>query len=186
MGTHALIQFVETDSCENQDGTKTVVERTVCTFFFGNDGYCSVVGKQLAEFLNGVEVVNHSPIDPTIIGDFPGFCRESNFGQTFHPQGKRYANGLGCLIAQYCKEQKVRIGSFGIFCGAESEIDLHYDEFIYRVKLSDEVTQDRRNPRKESYHILMKVNEGPYMPPSEFLGYVNENQNEKLFGKTEE
>lgn len=74
------------------------------------DGYLDGVGHELAEFLNSKKLI-------TGIGD-----QDISGG---------FANGMGCLAAQYVKEKKGRIG--GLYIGRAGDAQ----EYNYRVRFVD-------------------------------------------------
>jgi hypothetical protein len=73
------------------------------------DGYISGVGFELANFLKDKKVINGIRSDQSM---------ETGF-----------ANGMGCIAAQYIKAQKTRIGGFYIANIGDSE------DYDYHVKL---------------------------------------------------
>ena len=75
------------------------------------DGYISGVGHDLAKFLKGKKIVN-------------GF----GLGQTME---NGFANGIGCLAAQYVAEKKSEIGGFYLTTKDDEE------EFNYEVRFID-------------------------------------------------
>lgn len=90
MGTRSTIKFLEDD-------------RNLCNIYQQYDGYPSSVGLELAEFLNGMEIIN-------------GFGMSDNTGK---------ANGLGCLSAQFVAKIKTNIG--GVYMtSADDEQEYNY------------------------------------------------------------
>lgn len=81
----------------------------ILTIYQQYDGYISGVGRDLAKFLKKKTVIN-------------GISSQTM---------KNYANGMGCLAAQYLKSIKKEIG--GVYCTwPEDE-----QEFNYTVRLED-------------------------------------------------
>jgi hypothetical protein len=78
MGTRSTVTFIDEWS-----------NAPLCTIYQQYDGYLEGVGKILAEFLQGIEVVN---------GIRPNETR-------------RIANGMGCLAAQYIAAIKTGVGN---------------------------------------------------------------------------
>jgi hypothetical protein len=77
MGTRSVIKFQESGE-------------TICAIYQQFDGYPDCVGRDLADFLTGMTIVN---------GISSG-------------QPERIANGMGCLAAQFIAEQKNDAGGF--------------------------------------------------------------------------
>lgn len=97
MGTRSTVKFYE-----DNDPLLSVYQQY--------DGYISGVGRELAEFLKPIEVVN-------------GFGGDMKAGT--------HANGMGCLAAQYVAENKKEIGGFYITTPEDTE------EYNYEVRLID-------------------------------------------------
>lgn len=76
------------------------------------DGYLSGVGYVLANFLKGKKVIN-------------------GFGKPEETMENGYANGMGCLAAQYVASRKTKIGGFYITTPDDSQ---SYD---YEVRIVD-------------------------------------------------
>jgi hypothetical protein len=112
MGTKALVRFIS---------KKEKVKKILVCFYFQYDGYLEGVGLSLAKFLNSRIVCNGIPFDKA-------------------PDNKIYANGLGCLAAQYCQENKSEPGNFYIFptdwTNEEYTYDVFYDEIENTFKIS--------------------------------------------------
>lgn len=97
MGTRSTIHFQE-------DG------KTICSIYQQYGGYPNGVGLQLADFLNGITIVNG--INPD--------------------KGGRLANGVGCLAAQFIADHKRDAG--GLYITNESDRQ-EYDYFVnYKTK----------------------------------------------------
>lgn len=75
------------------------------------DGYISGVGHDLAKFLKGKKIIDGFRLDQTMENGF--------------------ANGIGCLAAQYVAERKRRIGGFYLTTKDDKE------EFNYEVRFID-------------------------------------------------
>lgn len=84
MGTRSTTKFIEV--LKDEEGNEK--EEVMCAIYTQYDGYPDGVGMQIAEFLNGMEIVN-------------GFSDTS----------KRIANGIGCLAAQYIAHIKDGVGN---------------------------------------------------------------------------
>jgi len=76
------------------------------------DGYIDGVGHELANFLESKKVVN-------------------GFGATEQTMENGYANGMGCLAAQYVAEHKTAIGGFYMTTNDDKQ------EYNYKVKFID-------------------------------------------------
>ena len=98
------------------------------------DGYISGVGYDLANFLKSKTIIN-------------GFC-----GQTMEGG---FANGMGCLAAQFVAENKTKIGRFYL----TNKNDMQ--EYNYEVRLNDE------------NQLIIKVDEFEGTP-EELLNYCEE------------
>lgn len=96
MGTRSLTVFVE------EDGTEIVV------MYRQFDGYLEGMGKDLAEFLDGIKLVNGIPMGTT----------------------KRLANGMGCLAAQAIADFKTEVGNVYLYPAGTRDCG---EEFIYTV-----------------------------------------------------
>ncbi len=105
MGTRSTIQF----NVANDNGTS----KTYVTIYQQFDGYPEGVGLELAEWLASKVMINGI-----------------NNGQ--HRLGK-YANGIGCLVAQYIHDFKREVGDLYVTTedSAESDfIDYHYEVVV--------------------------------------------------------
>lgn len=135
MSTRSTVKFYQ--SRLNKGEKEDVI---ILSAYHQSDGYPEGVGQELADFLKSKKIING-------IGD-----------QTMETG---YANGLGCLAAQYVREHKERIGGFylttpddeqeynyevryseGKFIVSEKEIGLEcapedYEEFLEEYKNSD-------------------------------------------------
>lgn len=96
MGTRSLTVFKESDGQE------------IVVLYRQFDGYPSGHGLELAEFLNGITIVNGIP------GGAEG----------------RMANGMGCLAAQVIAHFKTEVGGFYLYPAGSRD---HWEEFIYTV-----------------------------------------------------
>ena len=119
-------------------GTRSTVkfydeqDQPVLSVYQQYDGYISGVGHELAEFLKGKNVVN-------------GF----NSTQTMETG---YANGIGCLAAQYVAAHKTKIGGFYLTT-ADNEQEYNYKVRLIDGKLLIEVDDFKGTPEE-----LLKVN----------------------------
>ncbi len=102
----------------------------IVTIYQQYDGYISGVGHELAEFLK----------DKTVINGIES-------GQTMD----NFANGMGCLAAQYIAKHKTEIGGFYITKIGDSQ---EYDYFV----------------RLEDGKLTIEVNDF-YGTPEELLNY---------------
>ena len=98
MGTHSLIRFSHTN------------RKPTCAVYQQFDGYPSGVGAKLAAFLVSRKLCNGISMTPPE-----------------HP-ATAWANGLGCLIAQYIKSAKD--GAGGLYV---EDIDTADEEWTYDV-----------------------------------------------------
>lgn len=95
-------------------GTRSTIKfqedgETVCTIYQQYDGYPDYVGKKLAEFLKEITMVNGIPLGDT---------------------GKRFANGVGCLAAQFVAQFKKCAGGLYIVsddCDEEYNYVVNYE-----------------------------------------------------------
>lgn len=129
MGTRSLIRF------RYYDGT------ILCCIYQQWDGYPSCVGIQLAKFLCKMIMVNGIPSNANL------------------PEGKQYANGIECLVAQFIAAYKKGPGSLYLYPHDSCDQEYNYD-----VKLG------QREMFKEG-KILVKCLEnegGDYMTPEKF------------------
>lgn len=108
MGTHALVHFIS----QKRTGSSILV-----SFYFQYDGYLLGVGKQLLDFLKSRKMVNGIPL------------RREN-------DNLIYANGLGCLAAQFCAAFKEGPGNLYIVPSNYSE-----EEHTYTVMYDEEAKE---------------------------------------------
>jgi len=85
-------------------------EEVLVSVYQQHDGYIDGAGHELAGWLNTKKMIN---------------------GIHFQTMEEGYANGMGCLAAQFIKEFKIRIGGFYI-----GKID-GKEEYNYEVRLID-------------------------------------------------
>ena len=102
MGTRSTVKFI------SEHDQETVL----LSIYQQYDGYIDGVGRQLAEFLKDKKVIN-------------GF----NSSQTMETG---YANGMGCLAAQYLASIKTGVG--GVYCTGPDD----KQQYNYRVSLVGE------------------------------------------------
>ena len=103
MGTRSLVRFYSTEHGEDNEQ-----EALLVTIYQQYDGYPDGVGLQLARWLERYTVGNGIPMDPPV----------------------PFANGPGCLAAQYIAEHKRQPGGFYIDNGKYDQ------EFNYEVRVS--------------------------------------------------
>ena len=113
MGTRSTVKFIET----YEDG-----KETVCAIYQQYDGYIEGVGHDLANFLKAIKIINGiSRAD-----------RQDMLG--------RYANGMGCLAAQYIKAMKTEVGGLYITTAEDSQeynYEVYDDDGKPKVKVLD-------------------------------------------------
>lgn len=107
-------------------------ETPVLSVYQQFDGYISGVGHDLAKFLNTKKIIN-------------GIRGETMEGG--------YANGMGCLAAQYVKDQKEKIGGFYLTTPDDSQ------EYDYEVRLIDGVLEIKVGDFKGSPNELLSYND---------------------------
>jgi len=94
MGTHSLVHFYDKDS-----------ENKVCTIYQQYDGYVKGVGKQIADLIKDMKIVNG-----------------------YNETGKE-ANGIGCLAAQYIAAYKNGVGNIYLMSPFE-ELEEEYEYWV--------------------------------------------------------
>lgn len=99
MGTRSTVKFY----------SEFKREEPVLSVYQQYDGYVEGVGHDLANFLKGKKIINGIGPEQTMNGGF--------------------ANGMGCLAAQYVAENKKEVGGFYL----ATEDDLQ--EYNYKVRL---------------------------------------------------
>lgn len=108
-------------------------DRTLVTVYRHYDGYPEGHGIEMAEFLVNITIGNGIP-----------------FGQDL----SKFANGMGCLAAQFIAEFKDGAGN--IYIQTPNAKDC-WEEYTYRIKYDKE------------RGILMNYNGGKYWTPKEFI-----------------
>ena len=98
-------------------GTRSTItfyenEQPLVCIYQQYDGYITGVGHELANFLKGKTILN-------------GFNKQT--------MDEGFANGMGCLAAQFIRQGKTKIGAFYITSIGESE------DYNYHVKLVGDV-----------------------------------------------
>lgn len=101
MGTRSTVRFY----------SEFETEKPILVVYQQFDGYIDGVGKVLAAWLKGKTVINGIRTGQTMAGGF--------------------ANGMGCLAAQYVAAHKTETGGFYI---ATSE---NYQQYNYHVRMVD-------------------------------------------------
>ncbi len=101
MGTRSTVKFYE--NFEEKD-------ELILSVYHQYDGYIDGVGHKLAEFLKNTKIIN-------------GICNQT--------MEEGYANGMGCLAAQYVKKFKTRIGCMYLTNADDKQ------EYNYEVRLID-------------------------------------------------
>ena len=132
MGTRSTVKFYS----EHQEDV------VLLSVYQQYDGYISGVGHKLANFLKGKKAIG-------------GFSK--NRGETMK---NGFANGMGCLAAQYVAANKTEIGGFYITTPDDEQ------EYNYKVKLVDD-------------EFVIEVDEFKGTP-DELLNY-SENEEEEEF-----
>lgn len=104
MGTRSLITFIKLDP-------ETKKEMPLVAIYQMYDGYLDGVGKELCEWLSKKKMIN---------------------GLGFHQNTDEYANGIGCLAAQFIRDFKTGVGGLYIYpIDCEKRwIDYSYDVII--------------------------------------------------------
>lgn len=103
MGTRSAVKFF---------GSWNNTEEIILSVYQQYDGYIDGVGHDLANFLKNKKVIN-------------GIGLEQSMGTGF-------ANGMGCLAAQYVAQFKTEIGGFYITHSKDEQ------EYNYEVRLKDD------------------------------------------------
>lgn len=106
MGTRSHTNFIEVTA----NGSDLI-----CSVYQQYDGYLSYVGKNIADFLAGKEIVNG-----------------------YHSMDITKANGIGCLAAQFIAKFKDGIGNLYIIKPQESNMVITgWIEYIYNIYVDD-------------------------------------------------
>ena len=120
-------------------------ETILCKIYQQYDGYIDGVGKELAEWLLKKTIVN-------------GFNNQSM---------DKYANGAGCLAAQFIKEFKTEIG--GLYITDENDIeDYNYEVIVNEPESGSMEADDCVTIRVTNYNPQFIIFEGK---PSELLNF---------------
>ena len=101
MGTRSTVRFY----------SEFDKEEPIVSVYQQYDGYIEGVGYDLANFLKNKTIINRFGIDQTM--------------------NKGFANGMGCLAAQYVAENKTEIGGFYLTTKDD------YQEYNYEVRFID-------------------------------------------------
>ena len=104
MSTRSVITF--TEKFKTRDGSDK--RNLLCTIYQHEDGYIEGVGYDLANWLLKKKLCNGISMDPTL---------------------GEYANGVGCLVAQFIKNFKTEIGGLYISYTGDREC-YNYDVVI--------------------------------------------------------
>jgi hypothetical protein len=94
-------------------------EMPILTIYQQYDGYIDGVGKELAEWLNNKKITN---------------------GYSLDQQNGEYANGIGCLAAQFVADHKNGIGGFYITNMEDMQefnYEVRYDGNKFIIKIDD-------------------------------------------------
>lgn len=104
MGTRSTITFLQKDSQFN-------VTYRIVTIYQQYDGYLDGVGKALCKWLQKKKIIK---------------------GIGFNQYTSEYANGVGCLAAQFIRDFKEDVGGLYIYptCCEKKWIDYNYDVII--------------------------------------------------------
>lgn len=100
MGTRSTVKFYQEDELDNSGDLILAVYQQY-------DGYIKGVGHELAEWLKDKKVIN---------------------GIQYETMQEGFANGMGCLAAQYVASKKVEIGNFYLTCSDDVQ------EYNYEVR----------------------------------------------------
>jgi hypothetical protein len=112
MGTRCVVTFIDRDL-------------PIASVFHTYDGYPEGVGKDLAEFLAGVRIIN---------------------GMTGCETLGAFANGVACLAAQYIREVKTSVGGvYMINVNADQE-EYNYNVSIIKSNITITVELEGRRP----------------------------------------
>lgn len=141
MGTRSTIHFIR------KRGEKLEPMVTIYQQF---DGYIDGVGHELADFLLSKKIINGI----------------SSGQDNFH-----YANGFGCLIAQYIREHKDSVGNLYITNLDDSQEYNYYVEFDEDKYFSKDIFDDK--PFEVDELITIEVDSTPAFrgKPSELLEF---------------
>jgi len=135
-------------------GTRSLVHfqengETFCTVYQQFDGYPDGVGKQIFDLLDEVTLVNGIPCDG----------------------GGPYANGVGCLAAQYIARHKE--GAGGLYLYRPDANDC-WEEYTYFVN----VEADYDDIRNSKIKVTISVNDDQFVGTVEQFGKWIENPDE--------
>jgi hypothetical protein len=122
MGTRSLTHIHEDDGS------------VLLTFYKQHDGYPSGWGKELAEFLAPISIVNG------LSGD-----------------GKPVANGMGCLAAQILAHFKDGPGQFYVYPANASDCG---EDYTYHIELPDDAHARLGFPGREGMGVVLRVLDG--------------------------
>lgn len=150
MGTRSLIRFKE----RYPDGeTKTLV-----TIYQQFDGYLNGVGKELAEFLLQKKIIN-------------GISSSLQYIDYF------YANGPGCLAAQFISKFKTEVGGLYIYPEDCEEQDYNYDVILDYQKYIDAPIGGVKIDDIVEVRVVKYDETDPIFAgsPSDFLKFIKEN-----------
>lgn len=138
MGTRSLTHIHEDDGS------------VLLTFYKQHDGYPSGWGKELAEFLAPISIVNG------LSGD-----------------NKPVANGMGCLAAQILAHFKDGPGQFYVYPANSSDCG---EEYTYHIELPAHARLGL--PRREGMGVVLRVMDNTVTvftgSPADFLAFIEE------------
>lgn len=131
MGTRSITTIID-----NAWGRNT----KVCTMYRQYDGYPSGHGKELAEFLAPIVVVNGIGLDET----------------------RKIANGAGCLAAQMVQHFKESAGPGGIYLEAP-RLKMDGEDYSYRI-----IVEENLSVRVEVHSYQGRIFQGGLLAFTEF------------------
>ena len=144
MGTRSHTNFIEVTAHGND---------LICSVYQQYDGYISYVGKNIADFLAGKEIVNgYNSLDVT------------------------KANGIGCLAAQFIAKFKDGIGNLYIIKPQEDNMRIAgWIEYIYNIYVNGD-KQGAEQYRIEVIDSSGKIFDGNL---EQYVAFVQETINEE-------
>lgn len=114
MGTRSLTVFMENDEfVSGEPDGKMIKGKEICVMYRQMDGYPEGHGKDLAEFLSDMSIVNGISLAET----------------------RKIANGMGCLTAQVIAHFKNGAGGFYIHRAGTRKC---WEEYIYTISQAND------------------------------------------------
>lgn len=112
MGTRSLTVFMTEGWIDTQKGNKIMKGQEICVMYRQMDGYPEGHGKELAEFLSGMVIVNGISLAET----------------------RKIANGIECLTAQVIAHFKDGVGGIYIHRAGTKNCG---EDYIYTIRGED-------------------------------------------------